>query len=121
MGPLYLNCTNLKAYSIDPKEIQIVLELANGGDVSRLIKREKNLQEKTVVDIMSDVSRALVYIHGKNLIHRDLKPQNILIFQQNPNTVYKLADLGIARELASTMSIAGSLDYMASEIRNREI
>ena len=73
-----------------------------------------------VVRWLTPVAQALDYIHGRNLLHRDLKPRNLLISADG--TIY-IADFGIAKDLSagSTASkITGTDDYMAPEQRRAE-
>ena len=77
---------------------------------------EKNLAEKEVVKLGIDICKALELCHKKNIIHRDIKPQNIFISE---NGDYKLGDFGIARTIEKTlggMSRKGTYNYMAPEV-----
>lgn len=67
------------------------MELAEGNLFEKL-KTKKMFQEDEVRDIISDISKAICYLHDKNppIIHRDIKPENILIVSNN----YKIADFG---------------------------
>ena len=100
--------------------IEVVFEFADGGDLAKYISKEEKLSENVTVSVMKQISQALLFLHSKKQVHRDVKPQNILIFGANQNATYKLADFGLAREIISTMSIQGTIDYMAPEIRNKE-
>ena len=77
---------------------------------------EKSLDEKEVVKLGIDICKALETCHKKNIIHRDIKPQNIFISE---NGDFKLGDFGIARTLEKTsgaMSKKGTIKYMAPEV-----
>ena len=77
---------------------------------------EKKLDEKEAVKLGIDMCKALEVCHRKNIIHRDIKPQNIFI---SDNGDYKLGDFGIARTMEKTtggMSRKGTYDYMAPEV-----
>ena len=77
---------------------------------------EKRLDEKEVVKLGIDMCRALELCHKKNIIHRDIKPQNIFI---SDNGDFKLGDFGIARTMEKTtggMSKKGTYKYMAPEV-----
>ncbi len=82
--------------------------------LDRMIKR--NLDEKEVVRLGIDICKALETCHKKNIIHRDIKPQNIFI---SDNGDFKLGDFGIARTMEKTtggMSKKGTYKYMAPEV-----
>ena len=77
---------------------------------------QKKLDEKEVVRLGIDMCKALELCHRKNIIHRDIKPQNIFI---SDNGDYKLGDFGIARTIEKTtggMSKKGTDKYMAPEV-----
>lgn len=77
---------------------------------------EKRLSEEEVVHLGIDICKALEVCHGKNIIHRDIKPQNIFISE---NGDYKLGDFGIAKTMEKTtggMSKKGTYKYMAPEV-----
>ena len=82
--------------------------------ISRMIERK--LDESEVVRLGTDICKALEICHKKNIIHRDIKPQNIFI---SDNGDFKLGDFGIARTMEKTMggmSKKGTYKYMAPEV-----
>ncbi|MHC5058515.1 MAG: serine/threonine-protein kinase [Planctomycetota bacterium] len=95
----------------------LAMEYVDGRPVSEQLAREKRLPRERVIEIMASVARALAYAHSEGLIHRDVKPDNILI---RSDGVVKLCDLGLAREQADigfTMIGAklGTPKYMSPE------
>ena len=84
--------------------------------------QENCLNDMQKIEIYTMIIDAIIYIHNKDLLHRDIKPQNILKY----GNFYKLADFGLVKSLHSsddsvnlTMigTVMGSEDYMAPEIR----
>lgn len=71
--------------------------------------------ENAVIRLGRDIARALVRCREKNIIHRDIKPQNILV---SPKGDYKLGDFGVAKvsEKTTAGTIAGTYEYMAPEV-----
>ena len=77
---------------------------------------QSRLDEKEVVKLGIDICKALELCHKKNIIHRDIKPQNIFVSE---NGDFKLGDFGIARTMEKTtggMSKKGTYKYMAPEV-----
>ncbi|XP_055937450.1 inhibitor of nuclear factor kappa-B kinase subunit alpha-like [Argiope bruennichi] len=100
----------------------LAMEYCSNGDLRKLLNRPENccgLKEKHVRLIMKHISSAVNYLHSRKIIHRDLKPENIVIQDQNGNIVYKLIDLGYAKELdqgSFCTSFVGTLQYLAPEL-----
>lgn len=95
----------------------IVMELVEGQTLSDVIKEHGPLEYKETVNIMKQVISALSLAHKHGIIHRDVKPHNILITNDG---IAKLADFGIAKAINdSTMSnstnILGSVHYFSPE------
>eukprot|EP00013_Stygamoeba_regulata_P028964 CAMPEP_0177651164 /NCGR_PEP_ID=MMETSP0447-20121125/12377_1 /TAXON_ID=0 /ORGANISM="Stygamoeba regulata, Strain BSH-02190019" /LENGTH=869 /DNA_ID=CAMNT_0019154177 /DNA_START=51 /DNA_END=2660 /DNA_ORIENTATION=- len=110
-------CNILAAYQT-PREIAIVTPLMQGGDLLALIQESKHrhLPENVVSFFAGNVLLALEYLHRHNIIHRDVKPGNILIRE---GYAY-LADFNCCKELQNDQdqggSKTGTLNYMAPEV-----
>ncbi|MDU6249281.1 MAG: PASTA domain-containing protein, partial [Paeniclostridium sordellii] len=83
-----------------------------------IIKNEGTLDEYTALDITKQIAKALGAAHKKGIIHRDIKPHNILI--SNEGRIVKVADFGIAKAVSSstmtsTGSVIGSVHYFSPE------
>ncbi|KAI9264191.1 hypothetical protein BDA99DRAFT_536917 [Phascolomyces articulosus] len=82
-------------YTFQSKDyLYLVLEYLNGGDCSALVKVLGNLPEDWARNYLAEVTLGLAYLHSKNVIHRDVKPDNLLIDQ---NGHLKLTDFGLSR------------------------
>ncbi|GFR43292.1 hypothetical protein Agub_g4357, partial [Astrephomene gubernaculifera] len=101
--------------------LNIVMEYAGGGDLAATIQRrqaeKKPFSEDEIMFWFVQVALALYHVHRQNVLHRDLKSQNIFIAEGN---LLKLGDFGIARVLNSDTELArtviGSPYYLSPEI-----
>ncbi len=112
------NIVNVYDVGCDGKVNYIVMEYVDGQNLKEIIKSEGTLDEYTALDITKQIARALSAAHKKGVIHRDIKPHNILISSEGRNV--KVADFGIAKAATnSTMtnigSIIGSVHYFSPE------
>lgn len=95
----------------------IVMEYIEGKNLKDLIKKRGKLTTSEVVDIMSQIADGLSVAHDSYIIHRDIKPQNIMILE---NGMVKITDFGIAMamnatQLTQTNSVMGSVHYLPPE------
>ncbi|CAC5395201.1 NEK1_4_5 [Mytilus coruscus] len=98
----------------------IVTEYCDGGDLSEVLeqRRERALAEDQIVNWFGQICRALKYLHIRNILHRDIKTQNV--FLTGPKKDAKLGDLGIAKVLdrrnSKAVTMCGTPSYMSPEI-----
>ncbi len=100
----------------------LVMELVDGEDLRKLLKKGP-LPAAAVAQVGADLADALAYIHSQGVVHRDVKPANILMFHsgENDTRLYpKLTDFGIARMVDATMATAvgatiGTANYLSPE------
>ena len=95
----------------------IVMEYIDGKTLKELLKKRGKLTVSEVVDIMSQIADGLSVAHDSYIIHRDIKPQNIMILE---NGLVKITDFGIAMamnatQLTQTNSVMGSVHYLPPE------
>lgn len=98
----------------------IVMELVEGPSLSRLLGPKGTLTPAECVTLLRSVLSALAYSHERGVIHRDVKPANILIAPKPAPGVIKVGDFGIARalaatELTATGAIIGTASYLSPE------
>ena len=77
----------------------LILEYCPGGDLSKFIQSRGLISEDVAKKFLHDISAGLLVIHKFSFIHRDLKPQNILLSENSENATLKIADFGFARSL----------------------
>jgi predicted Ser/Thr protein kinase len=96
----------------------IVFEYVAGENLKDLIEREAPLPEHEAVELGLQIARALAFAHEHGLVHRDVKPQNVLL---GDHSEPKVTDFGIARSLdvregiTQTGTVLGTSDYIAPE------
>ena len=104
----------------DDGNYYIVMEYVDGKTLKSLVKRRGALTLPEVIDIMLQLTSAISCAHDSYIIHRDIKPQNVLILEDGR---VKITDFGIAmalnsHELTQTNSIMGSVHYLPPEQAN---
>ena len=112
------NIVNVYDVGQEEKVHYIVMEYVDGKNLKEIIKDEGVLDEYTALDITKQIAQALSAAHKKGVIHRDIKPHNILI--SNEGRQVKVADFGIAKAVSNSTitnigSIIGSVHYFSPE------
>lgn len=113
------NIVHLEDVVEESSYLYLVMEYCAGGDLAGYIRRCKRVPEVTACAVMRQLGSGLKELWSRQMVHRDLKPQNLLLSDNTPQAVLKIADFGFARhlqqqELANTL--CGSPLYMAPEI-----
>lgn len=113
------NIMRLYGFFYDEAYIYMVLEFAGKGTLSQELHKRKFFSEMRAATYIATVARALLYCHEKHVIHRDLKPGNVLVDEQGQ---LKLADFGLSLHTFSRKnSIAGTIEYLAPEMVREEL
>lgn len=104
----------------DNGQYYIVMEYIEGKHLKELLKKRGKLTVSEVIDIMLQITDGMSVAHDSYIIHRDIKPQNIMIQE---NGVVKITDFGIAMamnatQLTQTNSVMGSVHYLPPEQAN---
>ncbi|XP_046552093.1 LOW QUALITY PROTEIN: serine/threonine-protein kinase 17B-like [Haliotis rubra] len=106
-----------------PSELILVTEYCAGGELFHECVIEESFKEADVVRLMIQILEGLTYLHERNIVHLDLKPQNILFTKPYPEGDIKICDLGFAC-LVNTgediRDIIGTPDYVAPEVLDYE-
>ncbi|MGE5283055.1 MAG: protein kinase domain-containing protein [Chloroflexota bacterium] len=96
-------------------ELIVAMRLIEGGDLRRLIDREGPLEPARAIDLLGQVAEALDAAHAAGIVHRDVKPHNILVEGERAY----LSDFGLAKTFegaaGSSASVVGTVEYMAPE------
>ncbi len=108
---------NVFDYGEEDGSAFLVMELVPGEALSTILERERVLPTDKVLDIVAQTASALQAAHGAGLVHRDIKPGNLLI---TPEGRVKITDFGIARiadqvPLTATGQVMGTVQYLSPE------
>ncbi|KAG7238337.1 hypothetical protein INR49_031053 [Caranx melampygus] len=116
--------TYRESWEGDDRQLYIVMGFCEGGDLYHRLKQQKGelLPERQVVEWFVQIAMALQYLHERNILHRDLKTQNIFLTKTN---IIKVGDLGIARVLENQNDMASTLIgtpyYMSPELFSNKL
>ncbi|KAI8616523.1 camp-dependent protein kinase A [Chytriomyces sp. MP71] len=98
----------------DPKNLYFVLEFVQGGELFTFLRRSGRFRNSMAKFYAVEVLLAFDYLHTRDIIYRDLKPENCLI---DANGHIKITDFGFAKEVPDvTWTLCGTPDYLAPEI-----
>jgi hypothetical protein len=98
----------------------LAMELLRGETLEAMLARVGTMSEGEILTILSPICQALQSAHGMGIVHRDVKPHNILLAEEAGSRVPKLLDFGIAAledadTLTKTETVSGTPQYMAPE------
>ena len=102
------------------KYVLIIMEYISGGNLQSFVKKRRKLNEKTAKILFKQIMEGIKYIHSKNIVHRDIKLENILI---DLNNNIKICDFGVSKRIHSNSILedqCGTPVYMAPEIIKNE-
>lgn len=111
------NIVNIYDVGIEDGINYIVMELAEGITLKEYIRKKGYLSPKETVEISTQIASAISHAHKNHIIHRDIKPQNILV---SDTGIIKVTDFGIAKAtssntVTSTATAMGSVQYISPE------
>jgi eukaryotic-like serine/threonine-protein kinase len=113
------NIVNVYDFGREDNAYYIVMELVDGSTLGELLRDDRVLPEPVAVDYAVQIASGLAYAHRQGLLHRDVKPANILVTQDD---VVKISDFGIARAVSEhTLGVTqpgmvmGSVAYISPE------
>lgn len=104
-------------FGTDEDRHYMVMELAQGRDLARVLREEAPLEPERAANIGAQIATALEHAHASGLVHRDIKPPNVIVAKDD---TVKVTDFGIARAagdatLTATGSVLGSAHYISPE------
>uniref|UniRef100_A0A670IL98 Serine/threonine-protein kinase n=1 Tax=Podarcis muralis TaxID=64176 RepID=A0A670IL98_PODMU len=120
----HLGVVNLECMFETPERVFVVMEKLHGDMLEMILSSEKGrLPERITKFLITQILVALRHLHFKNIVHCDLKPENVLLASADPFPQVKLCDFGFARiigEKSFRRSVVGTPAYLAPEVlRNK--
>ena len=115
----------IKLYEVmeTPQKIYLVMEYCDGGELFDYIVSKQHLSEKQACSFFQEIIDALTYLHSQNIVHRDVKPENILLESFGKSLTCKLIDFGISRTYTLDKLITtpcGTASYAPPEMHRGE-
>ncbi|MFI6183958.1 protein kinase [Nonomuraea sp. NPDC051191] len=109
----------MRDFVIEGERLALVMDLVEGGDLRGLLQQHGTLPPAVAAELMAQVAEALAAAHAMGVVHRDVKPGNVLI--DGPTGQVRLTDFGVARivlgpGLTQTTSIIGTPAYLSPEV-----
>eukprot|EP00347_Sterkiella_histriomuscorum_P002761 403366904 len=119
----YLCQVNDYFISTKDQKLCIVQEIAKHGNLGEFCEKtykDKQIPEDLVKQWLAQIALGLKELHSRNIIHRDIKPQNILVFEEDD---VKIADYGLAKQVNEDtplcFSVVGTMKYMSNEMKEK--
>ena len=112
------NIVKIYEFHEDEFNLYLVMELCSGGELLDSIEKSGCMSESATAVYMKQILSALCYMHSLNIVHRDLKLENMLIEKPGSSQI-KIADFGIATELKPGKKLSqmiGTINYIAPEV-----
>nr|XP_032628687.1 serine/threonine-protein kinase 17A-like [Chelonoidis abingdonii] len=108
-----------------PAEIVLVLECAAGGEIFQqcVAEQDEAFTEQDVIRLVRQILRGVGFLHQHNVVHLDLKPQNILLTSSSPLGDIRIVDFGLSRRVDAVREvreILGTPEYVAPEVLSYE-
>ena len=101
----------------------LAMEHLTGGELFDRIVEKGFYSEKDAADALAQLASAISYLHERGIVHRDVKPENLLYASPEPNAPLKLADFGLCKALKEndiTKTACGTPGYVAPEVLKRK-
>ncbi|KAF1870812.1 hypothetical protein Lal_00030121 [Lupinus albus] len=120
--PEHPNVVKLKATFEDNKNVHILMELCEGGELFDRIVARGHYSERAAATVAKSVAEVVRMCHANGVMHRDLKPENFLFANKNENSPLKAIDFGLSvffKAGERFSEIVGSPYYMAPEVLKR--
>ena len=112
------NVVTVFEFGIDGDVLYLVMEYVPGHDLATLLLRDE-LTPSDLLEILAQVCEGLAQAHKHGIIHRDIKPTNVMVLREDGDLKAKVMDFGVAKlsggDMTQTGQVVGTLAYMAPE------
>lgn len=111
------NIVRLERFGVDRERLYLVMELARGQPLSRVVSSRQIVDTDTAAGLLWHVARGLDHAHGKGVLHRDIKPSNVMVSLGGPRLEVKILDFGLSRlrDARPAPEALGTYLYMSPE------
>lgn len=126
LGLDHPNVVSVRDLVVDGNDLALVMDLVRGTDLRTRLDRERRMAPEAAVAVVADIADGLAAAHAAGVVHRDVKPENVLLDMQGPlgpggAHPALLTDFGVAKLIDSprrtrATKIIGTPDYLAPEI-----
>ncbi|XP_026809417.1 serine/threonine-protein kinase GE16371 [Rhopalosiphum maidis] len=117
------NIINLISDLVTNTDVYLITELVSGGDLFEAIARCTDFSERDIRLMTRNLASALAYLHGLDIVHRDVKPENLLVeYDINGHVLHlKLADFGLSQKVNEPLyMVCGTPTYVSPEILTQD-
>lgn len=98
----------------------LAMEYCNGGSLQDMIEQNENgVQKEVFFTAVEDLTNALMHLYHANIIHRDIKPDNVMVHEVNGRMIFKLGDFGVSKVLQhheAYFVVNGTYEYMHPDL-----
>ena len=110
---------------VEGETLGIVMELVEGQDLRRYLRAHGTLPPAEAVYLVGQLLQGLAAVHAGGIVHRDVKPENVLVSKTRGQVILKLTDFGVSRlsygaSLTKMTSLIGTPEYMAPELADHD-
>ena len=110
---------------VEGETLGIVMELVDGQDLRRYLRARGTLPPAEAVYLVGQLLQGLAAVHAAGIVHRDVKPENVLVSMARGQMTLKLTDFGVSRlsygaSLTKMTSLIGTPEYMAPELAEHD-
>ncbi|ORX64731.1 putative calmodulin-dependent protein kinase type 1 [Anaeromyces robustus] len=121
VSKVHPNLVTLHSYFETPLNWYLIMDLCEGGELFERLYQKGTFYEKDAIHVIKQVLEGIAYLHDNNIVHRDIKAENIMFRTKAEDSEIVIADFGLSRFINSDsdkmlQTVCGTQGYMAPEI-----